>query len=61
MNEELIKITSQLGESYKEPMSFSQIAEKLERTPEGIRLIANKAERIMKYQAIRKKIGKDSF
>jgi len=61
MQREIMELKYGLGESYKEPMSFSQIAEKLERTPEGIRLIANKAERIMKYQAIRKKISKDSF
>lgn len=45
----------------KEPMSFSQIAEKLERTPEGIRLIVKKAEKIMKYRAEKKKINKDAF
>ena len=58
---QIMELKYGLGESYKEPMSFSQIAEKLERTPEGIRLIAKKAERIMKYQAIRKRIGKDAF
>lgn len=47
--------------SNNEPMSFPQIAEKLERTPEGIRLIAKKAERLMRYQAIRKRISKDAF
>jgi RNA polymerase primary sigma factor len=58
---QIMELKYGLGESYKEPMSFQQIAEKLERTPEGIRLIAKKAERIMKYQAIRKRIGKDAF
>jgi RNA polymerase primary sigma factor len=58
---EIMELKYGLGESYKEPMSFSQIAEKMERTPEGIRLIAKKAERIMKLQAIKKRFNKDLF
>jgi RNA polymerase primary sigma factor len=58
---QIMELKYGLGESYKEPMSFPQIAEKLERTPEGIRLIAKKAERIMKLQAVKKRLNKDLF
>jgi RNA polymerase primary sigma factor len=58
---EIMELKYGLGEFYKEPMSFSQIAEKLERTPEGIRLIAKKSERIMKLQAVKKRLNKDLF
>lgn len=59
---QIMELKYGLGDSgNKEPMSFLQIAEKLERTPEGIRLIAKKAERIMKYRAVKKNINNESF